>query len=183
MLTTLSKAKTMMGLDSEDNSQDIELLELVAVASTMIEATCRRQFKLQTHNNKITGLPGKYIRLPNYPVHSISSISGAGASLSGVEILDFGILYRECGWPLGDRAISITYSAGYVLPSEATAQNPSTLPQTLEFACILLMKHLQREPGIQTERLGDASVTYAAGESDMPGAVKALIGPHILPDM
>lgn len=183
MLTTLSKAKTMMGLDPEDDSQDIELLELAAVASTMIEEACRRQFKLQTHRIKVTGLPGKYIRLPNYPIQSITSISGAGATLSGVEILDFGILFRECGWPCGDRVISVTYSAGYVLPDEATEQSPRTLPETLEFACIMLMKHLQREPGVQTERLGDASVTYAAGESDMPGAVKALIGPHIRPDM
>ena len=183
MLTTLSKAKLMMGIEVEDDSQDDELLSLIVVASTMIEEVCRRVFKLQTHTSKVTGLPGKYIRLPQYPVHAITSISGPYGELAGVETLDSGILYREGGWPRENRSITVTYQAGYVLPGDATDNDPATLPETLEYACILMIKHLQREPGVQSERVGDISVSYSAAESDMPSAVKALITPHIRPEM
>ncbi|MNL54722.1 hypothetical protein D3C87_1780750 [compost metagenome] len=95
--------------------------------------------------------------------------------------MEEGILYRLDGWPEGDRAIMISYTAGYVLPNDATTDEPATLPETLEFACIMLAKHLLREPGVTSERVGDISVTYAAEE--MPVAVQSLIAPHIRPDM
>ncbi|OXL83175.1 hypothetical protein BCV73_08860 [Paenibacillus sp. SSG-1] len=178
MLTTLAKAKSLIGLDIPDE----DLKTLLMVSSQFIEEYCRRKFKKQTYSVKVDGLKGGFIRLPNYPVHTISA-DVDGDILDGIEALDDGILYRSDGWPVGIRTISITYMAGYVLPEEATEANPSTLPETIEYACILLAKHLQREHGVTSERVGDISVSYAADQMDMPMAVKSLLAPHVRPDM
>lgn len=178
MLTTLQRAKEMLGIEMPDD----ELTILLSVASQAIEEKCRRNFRKQVYESQADGLRGKYIRLPNYPIHSVSA-HHEGRPLKGIEILEDGILFRSCGWPCGERVISLTYTAGYVLPGDATPDEPATLPETLEYACILLVKHLQREPGVTAERVGDISVSYAADQMDMPLAVKSLIAPHIRPDM
>ncbi|OMF28309.1 hypothetical protein [Paenibacillus sp. FSL H8-0259] len=182
MLTTLAKAR-LLGIDPTGDLQDVELTALLTVASAAIEEKCRRAFKLQEYTGRVNGMSGQYLYLPNYPVHSISVYHKPEHPFTDVETLDNGVFFRRCGWPGGERGLSVTYTAGYVLPEDATEENPSTLPETLEYACVLMAKHLQREPGIASERVGDISVAYAAAEADMPLAVKSLIAPHIRPEL
>ncbi|ULO08930.1 phage gp6-like head-tail connector protein [Paenibacillus sp. 19GGS1-52] len=182
MLTTLTKAR-LLGIDPTGEIPDEELTALLIVASTAIEEKCRRRFKLQEYNGQVNGMRGQYLYLPNYPVHYLSIYERPDHPFIDVETLDNGIFFRRCGWPGGERGLSVTYTAGYVLPEDATEDTPSTLPETLEYACVLMVKHLQREPGIASERVGDISVAYAAAEADMPMAVKALIAPHIRPEL
>lgn len=182
MLTTLAKAR-LLGVDPAGDMPDAELTALLTVASAAIEEKCRRRFKLQQYTGRVNGMRGQYLYLPNYPVHSISIYEKPDLPFTDVETLDNGIFFRYCGWPGGERGLSVTYTAGYVLPGDATEDNPSTLPETLEYACVLMAKHLQREPGVTSERVGDISVAYAAAEADMPMAVKALIAPHVRPEL
>ncbi|MBW7452446.1 phage head-tail connector protein [Paenibacillus sepulcri] len=184
MLTTLARAKSLLGLAEEDISQDALLLISLKAASRAIEDRCRRSFCLLEHIEHCTGLPGPFLSVRQYPIRSVSSImSDHGGALDPFEIVEEtpGLLYRACGWPRGERSIVITYRAGYVLPEQGTEEEPSDLPETLEWACVLLAQHLQRTPGVQSERVGDISVTYSSTPNitDMPAAVEALIAPHI----
>ncbi|WP_342410612.1 phage gp6-like head-tail connector protein [Paenibacillus sp. FSL R10-2778] len=182
MLTTLDKARTL-GIDPSGEIPDNELAALLTIASVAIEEVCRRNFKLQSYSERVSGMRGSYLRLPNYPVHEVRIYEMANRPFEDVERLEHGILFRHCGWPGGERGLTVNYTAGYVLPNDATEENPATLPETLEYACVLLAKHLQREHGVSSERVGDISVTYSAAEADMPMAVKSLINPHIRPEL
>lgn len=182
LLTTLDRAKPLMGIPTDDTSQDAELSLLIPVASAAIEAHCRRKFGRSDYVETVDRVEGGYLLLRNYPINSVTQVLLNGAD----EVVDFetnsdiGSLFRKQGWPRTERTIKVNYSAGYVLPGGA---GPSDLPPQLEFACVLFIKHLQREPGVQSERVGDISVAYSAGEAEMPAAVKALIAPFIRPDM
>lgn len=182
MLTTVERARRL-GIDHGDSATEEELQALIAVASTAIEEYCRRKFGLQRHEGRASGMKGSYLQLPNYPVHEVSITREPDQQVPNVELLEHGILFSRCGWLGGVREYTVSYTAGYVLPANATEDTPATLPATLEYACVLMVKHLQREQGVASERVGDISVSYHASEADMPAAVKALLAPHIRPDI
>lgn len=90
-------------------------------------------------------------------------------------------MYREAGWPTGDHNIQVNYIGGYVLPGDATTDEPRTLPEPLELACLLFAQLLLRDPGIRSERVGNINVTYADTDADgrLPSAVESLILPYV----
>lgn len=183
MLTTLAKAKTLLQIPQLDIEDDLFIEPMLAAASSAIEDYCRRSFGYQAYTNgKFNGVRGSFLLLPNYPVHTVEllQIGGGPEPTDSFEIdTDNGTLYRKCGWPRGERSITVTYTAGYVLPGEDPIEGIPPLPESLELACILLAQTLAREPGITAERVGDISVSYAANDgAGLPSAVKALINPH-----
>jgi hypothetical protein len=183
VLTTLKNAKTLLKIPLEDDTEDGFLLALLSASSAAIEDYCNRSFKLQEYSGiKCDGVHGKYLLLPNYPIQSVALLQfGSSPEFpDNYEIdPDRGMLYRSCGWPCGERSITVTYTAGYVLPSDAPGDPASTLPEPLEMACILFAQTLQRMPGVTAERVGDISVSYASNEGEgLPFAVKALINPY-----
>ncbi|GBF73059.1 hypothetical protein PA598K_01344 [Paenibacillus sp. 598K] len=182
MLTTIERARRM-GVDPSEAMPDEELTMLIAVASTAIEEYCRRKFGMAEHSDRASGMRGPYLQLPNYPIHSVVIGRDFEHPVEDVSILADGILFSRCGWPGGIRDYAVTYTAGYVLPSQETEDNVTTLPATLEYACVLMIKHLQREHGVASERVGDISVSYSAAEADMPSAVKAMLAPHVRPEI
>ncbi|WP_235206850.1 head-tail connector protein [Paenibacillus tyrfis] len=69
-----------------------------------------------------------------------------------------------------------------MLPHDDPQAPASTLPTSLEHACVLLAPHLQRTAGVTAERVGDISVTYESGDGGgFPSAVLALIRPYERP--
>ncbi|MCZ8518880.1 phage head-tail connector protein [Paenibacillus caseinilyticus] len=180
MLATLAKIKPMLEISEEDSSQDQLLEALLVASSTAIENYCRRSFGYQEHKDVVVdGVRGKSLLLPNYPVHSVSAVSFEDGMREDFELdAEKGILFRRAGWPCGERAITVSYTAGYVLPGDATAERPQTLPRVLEIACMLLTQTLMRDPGASSERVGDISVSYSADERGLPYTVRALIDPY-----
>lgn len=174
-----------MGIPS-DASYDEELLPLLQAASSAIEARCRRTFGYGSHTELLDGVRGGYLPLRHYPIYAASVTELDGAELKDVEILkEPGLLFRRNGWPPGQRNVTVTYTAGYRLPGAEASSVPDEalpLPESLELACILLAKHLGREPGVTQERVGEISVTYAVdGGNRLPFTVEAMIGPYIRP--
>jgi hypothetical protein len=179
MLTTASNAVRLLG---GIEIPDFDLGMLIAAASQAIEERCRRTFRKQEHTEIYDGVTGRRLLLRNYPIHAASVQTAAGVPLTGFQIMqEEGMLFRREGWPCGERSIIVSYTAGYVLPGDATEENPRTIPEALEYACILMIKHMQREPGVQQERVGDISVTYSTEERHLPAAVENLIAPFIKP--
>lgn len=178
MLATVERLKGMLPGEDED------WLKLqIAAASIAIENYCKRTFKKQLYTELVSGhATSNYLNLRNYPVHEVIKITND----LDFGILDDGRLYRAGGWPAGEHNIQVSYIGGYVLPGDATKEEPRTLPEPLELACLMYAKILCERyampADIQSERLGEMSVTYAhqLSEKDiMPPAVIALISPYV----
>ncbi|BFH10690.1 phage gp6-like head-tail connector protein [Paenibacillus melissococcoides] len=181
MLTTLERLKGLLGPEAETWGDDMLMLHIASV-SAAIENYCKRNFKKQLYTERVSGYASsRYINLRNYPVHQITQIS----AVSDYDILDDGRLYCPAGWPTGDHNIEVSYIGGYVLPSDAMPDEPRTLPEPLEIACLMYAKSLCERQfipvGIQKEQLGEMSVTYAQQQTDkdMPPVVTALITPYV----
>lgn len=175
MLATLGRLKKMMSISESDTTMDDELILQIMAASITIESRCKRSFRKQEYTERISGFTNsKYLNLRNYPIHNISEVN-----VDDYEILDEGRLYRAQGWPQGEHNIIVTYEGGYVFPAEATTDNPRTLPEPLELACLLYVQILMRNPSVKTERVGDISVGYSDDSDSLPPAVLSLISPYV----
>lgn len=176
MLTTLERAKTMLGVSLEDTGQDEQLLMLLGVASAAIEARCRRTFGRQVHVQEVDRTSGQYLFLRNYPVHSVTEVLEDEKEIKGFKVVkEKGMLSRSV-WPCG---LTVEYEAGYTLPGDETQDRPANLPKELEYACILFVQYAQRNPGVKSERVGDISVTYGDDGADIPAPIMALINPYV----
>ncbi|MED1792891.1 phage head-tail connector protein [Brevibacillus nitrificans] len=180
MLATIEKAKPLLGIQAEDTTADGPLALYLAAATSAIEEYCRRSFRLQEYRDrKHDGTSGKYLLLEGYPIIHVSKVQLDGTDISDYEIIsEKGMLFRKGGWGVGDQQITLSYTAGYVLPGNASSENPQTLPEPLELACILLCQTLMRTPGVTSERVGDLAVTYANDGDGLPSAVKSLVNPY-----
>ncbi|WP_312118157.1 phage head-tail connector protein [Brevibacillus reuszeri] len=177
MLASLDRVKRVMQIPPDDSSMDDMLLLLITASSQAIEDYCKRSFQKKLYMERMSGYSSLYLNLRNYPIHHIKEVR-ADQILGDYEEIGDGRLYRERGWPIGEQNISVTYLGGYVLPSEETKENPRTLPESLELACILYCQTLMRSPGVSAERVGDLSVSYANEGEGLPLAVKSLVNPY-----
>lgn len=84
--------------------------------------------------------------------------------------------------------IEVDYTAGYIVPGQVFgAESEPDLPLELELACQIAvqgwLEAMDRPAGVTSEKLGDASWSYAAGaatRSFINGDVMALLAPHRL---
>ncbi|WP_088832631.1 phage gp6-like head-tail connector protein [Paenibacillus tyrfis] len=181
MLTTLERFKELL---QGEYGPDAELKIYLLAASQAIESFCKRSFRKQQYTERLSGYKSDYINLRNFPVASVESLTGPTGEITDYEILSEGRLYRSSGWPIGKHNIQVAYTGGYVLPGDTTPDNPRTLPESIELACLFLAKTtLSGQLGIAAERFGDYSVTYNVKTDgsgfELPGAVISLISPYI----
>lgn len=158
-LTTPERVLKFLGEGEEEmsvNGNDMLILAINA-ASDMIEKYCRRQFKrdIYTYNSFIK--ENSFV-LPNYPVHKLISVNGQEEKGDYYLSKEDGIIdFRNT-----NRRGLIIYDGGYTLPKDATVDNPITLPQGLEIACMRLIDSLYVGedgfvPSFNTLKLGDFS--------------------------
>ncbi|ETT33277.1 hypothetical protein [Paenibacillus sp. FSL R5-808] len=183
MLATVSQLKRMLYIPETDNSQDVDLILALSAATTAIEGHCNRTFGKGDYTERRSGTDSKYLALRHFPIDAITDITGPHGPILDYSALDDGILFRPEGWPRGEYAISATYTGGYVLPSDTQGAEPSTLPKTLEMACLMLAKMIHTgQWGKVSERIdGEYSVTYAKAErdTDLPPPIQALCDRHV----
>lgn len=151
-LTTLEAVKVAIGIDltEEDTQRDAALIQLINAASAWLETKLGRKLGRQTYTeNKVA--PGtQRLTLEQYPIISITSVTDTttGAAVKDYDFSDegeIGVVFREEGWTyrghIGGlsydfiaprRYLQVVYTAGYVLPKDATADDPATLPADLE---------------------------------------------------
>ncbi len=174
MLTTLARAKQMLGVPADDTADDFALQLALAAASRAIEREMNRQLGRQVHTEVVDGSGRRFLRLRHYPINRVDSVTIGGAAATDYETESYsGMLLHPGCWPEGLRNVVVTYEAGYDLPTD---DNPGTLPENYELACILYAQTLMREQGTVSERVGDIAVTYEAQTAGrLPGAVAALI--------
>lgn len=134
-----------------NTSNDILLERKINAYSEWIEKACGRKFSNQNYVEKYAGSNRQMLVLNQFPVTEINSIKVNGDTLdeSDYEATDNdlirGSVYRQLGWTwegylvglVGEelapiRSIEVDYDAGYILPNDATTEDPRTLPYDLE---------------------------------------------------
>lgn len=151
-LTTLDAMKTYMGisLEEENPQQDNALTQLINAASAWLETQLGRKLGRQTYTQRYDAPGTQRLVLEQYPIVSIDYIRDTitGEDMTGYYFSDdgeIGVVFREDGWTYrghigglsGDfiaprRYLEVKYTAGYILPKDATKKNPSNLPADLE---------------------------------------------------
>lgn len=153
-LTTLETVKEMLGMPVEESASQVDnvLIRLINAASAWVETMTERKLGRSDYRQKCRGTGSQELVLQHYPIVSVDSVTEIGsgkvlasASYNFDEKGEIGVLYREEGWPYrgypaglsGDyiapqRYLLVQYTAGYVLPKDATEDSPCTLPADLE---------------------------------------------------
>ena len=151
-LTTLDRLKSFLCIpaDEEDPERDAALTQLINAASAWLETKLGRKLGRQTYDEPHFGTGTQRLVLNQYPIISIQHIrdNRTGAEITGYDFVEegeIGVVYREDGWTyyghIGGlsydyvaprRYLTVNYTAGYVLPKDATEDDPCTLPADLE---------------------------------------------------
>lgn len=189
-LTTIEQAKKHLGISEQDTTQDETIEFLINAASSLIERYCNRKFGHTRYQELVTGRGSLKLVLEHFPITELHGLSinhdnvSETVDISTVHILNNGMLYRPNGGfpdyrlsgqfmhPNYDQDVHnifVDYSAGYVLPKDATKDNPRTLPYDLELACLKMISNMKRDKDtsngegnmiMTSESIGDWSASY-----------------------
>ena len=147
-LTTLEAVKVFMGIDLEDEDpqRDAALSQLINSASAWLETTLGRKLGRRDYRQRYTATGTQRLVLEQYPIRKITKITDTDndEEVTGYywdDDGDIGVVYREDGWTyhghIGGlardyiaprRYLLVEYTAGYILPKDATEEEPSDLP-------------------------------------------------------
>ena len=116
-LTTVERARTMLRADPAD---DAMLEMLIPAASAAVETYCKRSFGLAEHTERVQTPHRNYVLLRNYPIVSVASINDK-TELDSYDIDNERGMICKDGWMRSRKPITVVYTAGYVLPGDATA--------------------------------------------------------------
>lgn len=150
-LTTLDRMKLMLSLDDETDERTCTLVELlINKASSWVEQQVGRPLGKNTYREFYEADGQQELVTLKYPIISVDYVKEAGR-LVPPELYDYGqtanigVIYRDDGWLRAGyrrglandiietkRNIEVCYTAGYVLPKDATDEEPQTLPADLE---------------------------------------------------
>jgi hypothetical protein len=163
-LTTFQTVQDELGLTDSDFYR---AARLIGVASAAIESYCQRSFRRAETSERYEPSGANRLQLRRTPIVAVASIAIDGVATTEWEIEDsaLGWLWRESRWKTADaiisgsaasdempgsskRAIVVTYTAGFVLPKDASAESPRDLPLDLEQACIETVASLWRQRGV-----------------------------------
>lgn len=150
-LTTLETVKMLLNIPAEETTSDGLLTLLINAASAWVETMTGRHLGLQTYTERHAASGTQELLLNEYPIVSVEYVRDMDGGVippsdyDFADTADIGALYKESCWPFrgytaglaGDytasaRYLEAKYSAGYVLPKDATKENPRTLPYDLE---------------------------------------------------
>lgn len=150
-LTTLERMKLMLGLsDIEDERTDTIVTLLINRASSWIERQTGRHLGKRSYRQWYDADGQQELVVLEYPIISVEYVKEQGNVVDPslydyVQSGDVGVIYRDDGWLKAGyrkglaydiiapkRVIEVSYTAGYVLPKDATDDDPQTLPADLE---------------------------------------------------
>lgn len=153
-LTTLETMKTMLGIaaDDIDPQRDAIITNLINSVSAWVERMTGRKLGKHTYIQQYVASGTQELVLLQWPIVSVDYVkdTNAGGVIPPAEYDfnvtgDIGVLYKDDGWPLRGyrgglaydivapmRCLEVKYIAGYVLPKDATEDDPCTLPADLQ---------------------------------------------------
>ena len=155
-MSTLEDTMERLGIpsDAADTTVKNNIIRLITSASAWIETTTGRRFGKQTYTHRYAAPGQQELVLRQFPIRAVeyvkNTITGDVVNPESYDFLmtgDVGVLYRDEGWPFrgyvsglaGDyiapqRYLEVKYTAGYVLPKDATVEEPTgaTTPSPLD---------------------------------------------------
>lgn len=152
--TTLETMKEMLSISAKDTNaqRDDVIINLINGASAWVERKTGRKLSKNTYTEKYVASGAQELVLLQYPILEVGYIkdteSGAIVDEREYDVSpdgEIGVLYRDNGWRFRGytgglaydniapmRYLEVNYTAGYVLPKDATKDNPATLPYDLQ---------------------------------------------------
>ena len=149
-MTTLADTLERLGVDEADASTAVKnnVIRLINAASAWVETITGRKFGRATYVHRYPSPDAQELVLQQYPILAVEYVKDVA---SGVPFdpatYDFtmegniGVLYRDEGWPfrgfryglandvkMPSRSLEVKFTAGYILPKDATEEEPSDLP-------------------------------------------------------
>ena len=196
-LTTVARQKVFLGIAAADTTYDTILEILINMVSDFIEGWCDRTFLATAYSNvELDGTGTSKLLLPNFPVDDTATFSleerdtalniSTWTSIDSdnyhvdydTGILDFlGNIFREL-----PRHYRVTYTAGYAFKNDAAplVTLESLKIGDLEYAVWKLVSeafYKRKQAGeIQSESIGDYSVTYTKEQLSIVGVFDILNG-------
>lgn len=150
-LTTLDRMKLMLGLsDIADERTDEIITLLINRASSWIERQIGRHLGKRSYHQFYDADGQQELVTLEYPIISVEYVKEDGREVDPKcydysQTAEIGVIYRDEGWLKAGyrrglaydivapkRVIEVSYTAGYVLPKDATEDDPQTLPADLE---------------------------------------------------
>ncbi len=150
-LTTLERMKMMLGLpDVTDERTDLIISLLINRASSWIERQTGRHLGKKVYRQWYDADGQQELVTDEYPIIEVEYVKEQGklvdpSQYDYSQTGNVGVIYRDEGWLKAGyrrglaydmvapkRVIEVSYTAGYVLPKDATEDNPQTLPADLE---------------------------------------------------
>ena len=179
-LTTYALVKAELGL-TDDTLQTYFERKINAVSQKFANY-CNRAFKTQTYTSeRYEGTDTLEICLKNYPITALTTVIVDDTTITDDVVLDAanGTIYYEGlfssnGWNAGVskhkilrfKNVYVTYTAGYVLPDQASP----TLPYDLQDACIneVIAEYEKRgtSKNVKSWTLGESSKSYFDNDVD-----------------
>ncbi len=149
-LTTLERMKLMLGIEGDDEKTN-EIVELlINRASSWVERQTGRHLGRNKYHQWYDADGQQELVTIEYPIINVEYVKEEGKVVDPRlydygQTANIGVIYRDDGWMKAGyrrglsydivaikRVIEVSYTAGYVLPKDATEDDPQTLPADLE---------------------------------------------------
>src|SRR5699024_1208964 len=139
-----------LGIPAEaaDTAVKNNIIRLINSASAWIETMTGRKFGKATYTHRYVAPGAQELVLTQYPIRSVEYVkdtdTGQNIDPDSYDFTmtgDVGVLYRDAGWIFRGyigglandylapkRYLEVKFTAGYVLPKDATEDEPSDLP-------------------------------------------------------
>lgn len=149
-MTTLEATMERLGIEPEeaDTAAKNNIIRLINSASAWVETITGRKFGKAEYLHRYTAPGTQELVLKQYPIRAVEYVKDTdNGTLFDPDSYDFtmtgdvGVLYRDAGWPFrgyiaglandyvsSRRYLEVKFTAGYVLPKDATEDEPSDLP-------------------------------------------------------
>jgi hypothetical protein len=160
-----------------------EQSSLIEAASRYVTDYTRRNFLRTTYTEVLSGTGHKDLRLANYPILSVTSVTIDGvAETDYVMLPEEGILVRgdadddprgSIGWDRGTRNITVVYIGGEI-----------HVPEPVKRATILMAKEIQQRTDAGTfrrEKIGDYEYETGGQEAGLYGRVPSVVSMLLAP--
>jgi uncharacterized phiE125 gp8 family phage protein len=195
-LTTVLTVKESLGITH--NKADSVIERLIKVATEKVEDYIGFILARQTYRELVIGTARTELLLTATPIQSITQILIDSGVITDYEIADadVGIIYRQQGWQrgvwigwdaesyvlpgTGDRAITVDYIAGYLMPPLTGRDLPAKYEEAAIIAISSWIRSTQRGGSdVKSKKVGDLAIEYnvepGSGSHGLPADARALL--------
>ena len=166
---------------------------LINQASASIETEMRRRLGKQSYSERVKPTGSQELILSQWPILEVRRVEIGGRELppAAYSIEDGGVLYKDDGWPwrgypyglaydpvMTSKNVLIEYTAGYILPKDATESEPATLPADIEGLCMEMVSTAYskaRSGGGAGRRAFSISVVHLVWAVESPASWSSVI--------